>query len=242
MDFCYPPVCAVCLEPAGSGQRLCPECLKHLVELELAGACDRCGYPLASPGAPCPNCLGRGLRPFERVIRLGVHEDPLRGLIHRLKYRGQWGLAELLADRLVDCHEPAKGLLQETDVLVPVPLHPLRQIARGYNQAEVIARRLARRCRAQGLRVAYPAARVRHTAAQVELTSRAQRARNLRDAFELRDPHGIAGKHVVLVDDVMTTGATLRTLARTLVPAKPRSLSVLTLAIADPKGRAFQRV
>jgi ComF family protein len=132
-----------------------------------------------------------------------------------------------------------KVLLTESEVIVPVPLHRLRQISRGYNQAEVIARRLASRCR---VRLARPLVRLRNTESQTNMTSATQREENMRDAFALVNPRPIRGKNVVLVDDVMTTGATLRAVARALKPAKPASLCAIVLAVADPKGRDFQAV
>ena len=100
----------------------------------------RCAMPLAEFGAPCAYCLGKGLYPFDRILRLGIYQDPLKHVIHQMKYRQRWALAEFLADRLLE-QEPVKGLLSQTDCLVPVPLFAMRQIARGYNQADVIARR-----------------------------------------------------------------------------------------------------
>jgi predicted amidophosphoribosyltransferase len=221
--------------------------------------------PVTIPGAPCAQCLGNGLSPFEKVVCLGVLKDPLKSVIHRMKYEHRWPLAERLADRIVQ-RSDLQAVLENAEVLVAVPLHRRRQRERGYNQAEVIARRLCRIFNSAGrkardlpeldddlpidpqpsgsgyqrLRIARVAARVRPTETQTHLHSRAQRTENLRGAFVLMEPSKIEGKHVVLVDDVMTTGATLVTLARTLKPAKPASLSAIVLAVADPKGRAFE--
>jgi ComF family protein len=132
-----------------------------------------------------------------------------------------------------------KALLSETDLVVSVPLHRLRQISRGYNQADVIARRLASRCRIASAR---PVIRLRNTESQTNLTSAAQREQNMRDAFALVNPEHVHARHVVVVDDVMTTGATLRAFARALRPARPASLCAIVIAVADPKGRDFQSV
>lgn len=176
--------------------------------------------------------MGKGPANFERVVRLVAFADPVRIMIHHLKYHRRWAIGEELADRLLQ-QERTKELLQETDVLVPVPLHWRRQLPRGYNQAEVIARRLGKRC---NLPVARPAKRVRHTEMQTHLHSHARRAENLRDAFDLCDGGKIAGKHVTVIDDVWTTGATMQAIARALKQAKPASLSAIVVATADPRG------
>jgi ComF family protein len=230
-DFCYPPVCNLC-GAAGFGPPLCSDCIADLHRLASAAACGSCGYPLATTGDPCPRCRGRGIGPIKRVARLGVFADPLRHLVHRIKFRQGWPLAEFLADRLA-AHPPAKALLDEATCLVAVPLHPIRQWARGYNQAAVIAQRLGKPVRS-------PLVRLRNTASQTLLRAQAKRWENMRDAFGLIDAKSVCGQHVVLVDDVMTTGATLKSAARTLQKAEPASISVVAIAVADPKGRAYE--
>ena len=238
MDFCYPGACACCGAATEGPASLCPACDGELHKLESAPACRSCAKPLPEHGAPCPHCLGDGMPHYGWVLRLGTFTDPLKHLVHQLKYHQRWPLAEVLADRLLE-QERIKALLSETDVIVPVPLHRLRQISRGYNQADVIAKRLASRCR---LPVARPVIRLRNTESQTAMTSAAQREENMRDAFALLDPRPVRGKHVAVVDDVMTTGATLKAFARALRPAKPASVCAVVLAVADPKGRDFQSV
>jgi ComF family protein len=234
-DFCYPPICNLC-GAGGVVPPLCADCTADLDRLASAAACGGCGFPLVSEGDPCPRCRGRGIGPVKRVARLGVFSDPLRDLVHRLKFRNGWPLAEFLADRLA-AHAPAKVLLDEADCLVAVPLHPMRQWARGYNQAAVIAQRLKK---ISGIPIRTPLVRLRNTAAQSSLRAQAKRWENVRDAFGLIDAKSVRGRHVVLVDDVMTTGATLKSAARTLRKAEPASISVIAIAVADPKGRAYQ--
>ena len=235
-DVCFPGRCVVCRLAVDGGGRFCDVCDRRLVELEDRPQCLDCGSPLAMELSPCQRCGGKGFREFATVVRLGVFDEPLKPLVHRLKFFHGWGVGELLAGRAFELARVRK-LLSETDVLVPVPLHAWRQIGRGFDQADVIARRLAAlgRCR-----VRRPAARMKFTAAQSLQTSRAARVENARDAFALVAPRGLAGKRVTLVDDVMTTGATLKALAKTLAPAHPASLSVLTIAAADPKGHRFE--
>jgi ComF family protein len=238
LDFAYPSVCANCDATVADAGQLCGDCTKKLEAMADAPACEFCAMPLATYAAQCPHCLGKGLPHFERVIRLGVFEDPLKHLIHQMKYHKGWVLGEFLAERLF-ATERAKGLLTETDVLVPVPLHFMRHVTRGYNQADVIARRLGRR---SGTRVLHALRRTRDTETQTHLASHDKRVENVRGAFALRRAAArqIRGRHVIVVDDVMTSGSTLHEVARTLKDAEPASICAAVLAIADRKGRGFE--
>lgn len=237
VDFCYPELCAVCKKGCDAGAFLCPACEEAFHELERHAACHRCGAPLATDHAPCPFCHGKGVPPLRCVLRIGTFNEPLKDLIHHMKYGRQWGLAEHLARRVI-AQKGVAELLDRADVLVPVPLHFLRQFARGFNQAEIIARQLSV---ASGKRVVRAVSRVRHTPSQTRL-SKQERRKNVHKAFRLLNPEAIRGKHVVLIDDVMTTGATLQTIARALRPVKPASISAVVLAVADPKHRDFRSV
>ena len=194
--------------------------------------------PLALAGSPCPRCLGRGLYPYEKVLRLAPFREPVRGLIHRMKYRRRWGLGEELADRL-GALEAVKGVLTGTQLLVAVPLYWRRQLVRGYNQAGVIAGRIGRLCE---IKVARPVVRVRDTETQTVLHSREKREENLKGAFKVVRPGVVKGKHVVVVDDVMTTGATLQSIGRALKKAGAASLCAIVVAAADPRGMGYEAV
>ena len=238
VDLCYPGRCAACDADCETPGPLCEPCAALVAALEREPSCWRCAMPLVEMDDPCPRCLGEGRKPYERILRLGTFHDPLRGLIHGLKYHQQWPLGEFLADRLLE-QERVKALLAETDCILPVPLHRLRQVSRGFNQAEVIARRLAKQCDKP---LIHPLVRLRHTETQTHQHGRAERVKNLRNAFALIDEKLVRGRHVVIVDDVVTTGATLQSVARTLRPAGPASLSAIVIAIADPRGKDFEAI
>jgi len=238
MEFCYPGVCAKCREQCPSGQLLCGGCLTRLEELESRPACVLCARPLSTPDAPCPFCLSHGIRPFRRLAALALFEEPLKTLVHLFKYNRRWPVAEQLADRAL-ARERFLALVDACDVLVPVPLHRLKQIQRGYNQAEVIARRIGA-CRGKPVHRAL--IRVRNTATQTHLESQQQRHENIRGAFAIARPRALEGRRVLLVDDVMTSSATLHEAARTAATANPASLSAIVLAVADPKGRKFEAI
>jgi ComF family protein len=236
--FLLPPACESCLRLSERRRWICESCLVQLQRIERAPACEQCGYPLALWGDPCPQCLGRGRRPLRSILRLGRYEPPLQGLIHALKYRGRWTLACELAERLL-ARPGAQELLEGADALVPVPLHWRRRWQRGFNQSELLCQRLSELMK----RPVLPALRrCRDTPSQTTLHSVTARLRNLRGAFELQRGVPVAGARLVLVDDVLTTGATLRSAAKVLQRAKAKSLDAMVLAIADPGGRNFEAV
>lgn len=210
---------------------VCPSCLGRLQPLEPVCACALCQRPLSavyqtSAREPLCGVCRRGFNDFDRLRSFGAFDGALRKLIHLLKYSGVVTLATPLAALLgvVVHNEPGLGAV---DVVVPVPLHPRRQRARGYNQAECLARKLA------GL-LALPLdarslGRSRDTASQTGLTPR-QRRENVRGAFAVRPRSQLDAKRILLVDDVCTTGATLNACAHTLKRAGASEVQAVTLA------------
>jgi ComF family protein len=238
-NFIYPPHCAACREVISeSGARFCPHCAETMDSLASTPSCPHCAAPIPE-GSACPFCGGSGIAPFDAIAALGPFREPLRDMVHQMKYRHRWPVAEILADCL--CDQPRiRKILDQTDVLVPVPLHWSRQIQRGYNQADSLARRMARRSR--GITVEYPIVRLKNTPAQTAVHAAADRAANLRFAFGLVDGRKISGKCVTLVDDVITTGSTLKAAARAIKEASPASICAITVAAADPRRQDFQKV
>lgn len=190
--------------------------------------CDGCGTPFEydpGPSVRCPACTARP-RTFGRARAACLYDDASRGVILQLKHADRLDLAPLFARWL---SRAARDLLAEADAVVPVPLHPLRLLRRRYNQAAEIARPLARQWGLDYL----PDALVRRRATETQGgKSGAGRRRNVAGAFAVppRRVVQIAGRRIVLVDDVLTTGATAEGCARALIRAGAARVDVAVVA------------
>jgi len=238
VNLIYPPCCLACGQ-AGlvESPSFCADCSEQLSKLSRTSMCPHCARPLPSEAA-CGWCEADGIYPLDKIVALAPFREPLRKMIHGIKYASRWPAAEILADRMLA--EPRiASMLDETDALVAVPLHWTRQISRGYNQASAIARVLSRR---RGIPLVRAIVRLKNTVSQTALPNRRHRQDNLRNAFGLIRPQAVAGKRVALVDDVTTTNATLKAAARAMGEAKPVCVSAIVLAVADARGRDFQAV
>lgn len=192
-----------------------------------AALCGGCGIPLEAIGVEqCGRCAA-GEYDFDRARSFGAYEGSLREILHLFKYRGMRPLAAPLATRIAAVLE-REWTTAEFDAIVAVPLAAARRRERGYNQAELLARELARR---RGLPLLEEVCvRARPTQPQTGLT-RAQRLENMRGAFA-PGPRAalLSGRRILLVDDVLTTGATLSVCAHVLKKAGARSVAALTVA------------
>lgn len=206
---------------------VCADCLKKPAPLTAEFFCLNCrtpfrnSFPLDAAGR-CMLCRSGG-RGYDEAFCYGAYEGTLRKLIHLFKYSGMRRLAKPLAAFLAD----ALPRDRQFDLVTPVPLHWLRRWHRGYNQAELLGKAIAR---ARGIPIANILRRRESTRAQAGL-SNAQRRENVAGVFRAR--RKVPGLRILLVDDVMTTGATLGACARALKKAGAKSVSVLALARVD---------
>jgi ComF family protein len=229
LDLFLPSACPLCgAEKDFSPERLfCPDCLCGFCPC-ASPCCPRCALPYPTEKGTdhlCEECT-RAAPAFDRVIAAGVYEDSLRLAVHKLKYQGRIDLDRPLGLLLAKALEPAGGG-SLPDLIVPVPLHLERLRCRTYNQSLLLARVLGRKWRtpvASNLLV-----RARFTSPQQGLKCQLRQA-NLKDAFALRGD--VAGRRVLLVDDVLTTGATARECSRVLQAGGAAGVKVAVLGRA----------
>jgi ComF family protein len=224
-----PPLCAFCRTPLYDGETgLCAPCRLDMPANDTC--CPRCAVPLpADPGAaPCAGCQSRPL-PIEVVVAPYRYAFPVDRAIQALKFRGRLEFVPVFTAAMIRALEAAA---LDIDCLVPVPLHWFRHGYRGFNQAFELARPVAD---ALGLPVSHEVLRRRRTRPQSGLHAGHRRA-NLRGAFRVAGP--LNARHALIVDDVMTTGATVVELARCLRSNGVDRISVLAAARAEAPGQA----
>jgi ComF family protein len=230
-DLLLPAHCAACglAAPADTRWPLCRPCSLRLAALIETPFCPRCGRtagPHSADASGCAFCRKERLA-YDAAVRVGPYEEPLRTLILRCKYERKAALADvlgrLLAQRLAAA--PWADLVQ---TIVPVPLHWTRRVHRGFNQSALVAGHLA----AGDREVAGRLMRVRATVRQPQLPV-ARRRQNVRGAFEVRRAADVAGRHVLVLDDVMASGSTIGECARMLRRAGARSVLAAFIATAD---------
>jgi ComF family protein len=227
VDIAYPPSCIACQAATGEAQALCPTCWGEMRFIERP-YCERLGTPFAVDfGGPLLSPAAMADPPaYGRARAVARHDGLARDLVLRLKYGDRLDLARAMGAWMA---RAGAELLADDPVLVPVPLHPIRLWRRRMNQAALLADAVAR---ADGRTTVVTAlARRRATRPQVGLT-RPERARNLQGAFaaSAQASASIAGRRIVLVDDVVTTGATANAAARVLLRAGAAAVDVLSFS------------
>jgi ComF family protein len=231
LDLALPPLCAACREPV-EGRGLCPGCWSKLSFITRP-YCERLGTPFVyDPGPGILSMEAIADPPAYHRARAAVRFDEIsRALVHALKYSDRLDLAPMMGRWL---GQAGRELLAEADALVPVPLHWRRLWARRFNQSAMLAAAVSSQT---GVPVAVGALkRVKPTAQQVGL-SRTERTANVQGAFRVPNDGkaAVTGRRLVLVDDVLTSGATVDGCARALLRAGAANVDVLVFArVAEP--------
>ncbi len=217
-----PDECVACGTPLETAyeRRICAAC--WLSARRLSEPLCTCGYPLADTDSQCAACAAVPSL-FQRGRSVFVYESPIREIIHAFKYGGHRSLARQLVRHSTNTLTPASD-----GILVPVPSHWWTKWKRGFNPADDVARELAHRW---NLNVKRVLRKVKRTLPQMALTAR-ERTVNLRGAFALRGGAArvVRGRYIILIDDVYTTGSTLRECAGVLSRAGAKRIDFLTMA------------
>lgn len=222
--------CPICNERSGNGRNdICPECLKQLDLLPVQNRCKGCGGRNESIMAVCSGCMEYPRRPYDDAVSVMEYTGAGRTIIRQMKFGNRPELARPLA------HLAVEKLLEsgmDFDVIVPVPLHWRRLLFRSYNQTELLASLIAS---ATGKPLVMALKKVKATPHQSRL-KKSKRQKFLQNTFAVSD-RSFEGKNVLLIDDVLTTGATLSTTARVLLKNGAASVKVLCCARTPLKVR-----
>lgn len=226
LDFFFPKKCCGC---GKFGTFFCESCIKSILQSDLV--CPTCERP-AIGGKYHPLCNKKyGL---DGLWSLGIYQDPLKKAIQKLKYKFVTDIADTLTDLMIEYWakytpqfiEEIKKTHGEEWVIVPVPLHPKREKWRGFNQSALLGKILASKL---GLEYAEALKRTKHTKPQVKLSSW-ERKKNIKNAFSLDTKYNIQNTSILLIDDVWTTGSTLKECCYILKRAGAQSVWAITLA------------
>lgn len=220
LDLFYPPLCMQCRERLEESELfLCADCLEHLPRTEMASnrgnRVEQLFWDIPKFNRGAAFCFYRRSEAFRRMI-------------HRMKYGNKPLIGEYLGELAAREFLPA-GFFQGIDLIVPVPLHPKRQRKRGYNQAWYIAMGISK-ATAIPVDVAH-LQRVINNPTQTSKTVQ-ERAGNTHGIFSVQTPADWRGKHILLVDDIITTGSTLRACMKVITPVQGTSVSVMSLGVA----------
>ena len=223
LNFLLPPHCPICGKQIWDHHAVCGECFGKLHFISGA-ICQKCGKPLPYKEAQvCASCLKKPPI-YNRAISILKYNETSKALILPFKHADNIELTPLLSQWM---SRKGKDLILECDCIIPVPLHITRLFKRKYNQSALLAKSLSKIYKKEYL----PSVLVRskRTESQGHMSS-TQRKQNIKNAFKIQNADRIKGKKVLLIDDVMTTGATINECTKVLLKAGAKSVSILTLA------------
>ena len=230
LDLLLPPVCPICKDPVAEQDTLCPKCFAALrvISDPSSHICGR-PFPFDILGDKiCAQCLSKPPI-FHQARAVVVYDDVSKKIILPFKHGDALDLVPLIVKMMMN---RAKTMIEESDIIVPVPLHRLRLLKRKYNQSALLAKRLAKHCHKKyapdGL------VRIRFTHNQGKLSPN-QRKKNVANAFRTNPRFNFKDKHILLIDDVLTTGATANECAKVLLKAGAKQVDLLTFATTEPK-------
>lgn len=224
-DLLFPPRCPLCKKNIHE-TGICPDCLEHF-KLLSSPLCSICGTQFKTESDtdhPCGTCI-KAKPSFDMAASVFLYNELMKEAVHLFKYSGKSILSRPFGDSLVK-HHLAK---EDYDAILPVPLHIKRLRERGYNQSHLLARELGS---AMGIKIdPWLLQRARPTLSQTGM-KRKERIKNLKGAFVLRKGASVKGMRLLLIDDVYTTGSTVRECAKVLKKGGAKKVNVLTLARA----------
>ncbi|MCK9432406.1 MAG: ComF family protein [Candidatus Omnitrophica bacterium] len=229
-DLLYPNYCLTCGEkiPSWEKEPVCPAC-REKIEENLPPFCSRCGRHLPAEAVKkntCPHCLDMEFY-FDRAFSPCVYTGTVKKLIREFKYSGKDYLGRMLGEMMNDFIRQYRLPVEHLDFIIPLPLHRSRLREREFNQAEVLSRIISGQA---GIKILERAIiRMRPTGTQTELDLRKRRL-NMEGSFRVILPEEIRGKNILLVDDVLTSGATSNEAAKALKESGARKVILFTLA------------
>lgn len=224
-NLLLPPLCSICYKRVGQDSE--PICLSCALELTHPDEpiCKVCGGESDTVLECCSECLDNG-NLWIRGYTVWKYEGAIREAIHRYKYRGEIALADFFANNMAEKIKLEEGI--ESKVLTWIPLHPIKKFIRGYNQTELLSKRLSGLLNIPCKKLID---RVKCTRQQAKL-DRHDRQKNMKNAFKINRRNGadIKGADVLLLDDVLTTGSTLNEASRVLLKNGAQSVTVISIA------------
>lgn len=228
-SFLFPNRCCGCGKVISADEELCRECVKARVHFCYGrGFCDICGQKRNG-------CICTGRHFFNKAVFAFFYSGKVKNSVRSFKFRGRLFYGRLLAKQMFNAAEES-GIIRNASVIIPIPMHPLKKLRRGYNQAEVLAKELSK---LSGVPYANALQKLTFSGAQHDL-GMLERTGNVAATFEVKRKYTplIENANVILVDDIMTTHATLNEAAKTLLIFGADSVNALAAAAAPKKKTA----